>query len=47
MIQFYAPDIASTLTLPESDSRHAVKVLRMTEGDTLQAIDGCGLLYTC
>ncbi len=47
MIQFYAPDIATTLTLPESDSRHAVKVLRMTEGDTLQTIDGRGNLYTC
>lgn len=47
MIQFYAPDITATLTLPESDSRHAVKVLRMTEGDDLQAIDGRGNLYTC
>ena len=47
MIQFYSPDIASTLTLPESDSRHAVKVLRMTEGDDLQVIDGRGNLYTC
>lgn len=47
MIQFYAPDIASTLILPESDSRHAVKVLRMAEGDTLQVIDGHGHVYTC
>lgn len=47
MIQFYAPDIAETLTLPESDSRHAVKVLRMTEGDSLQVIDGRGNVYTC
>lgn len=47
MIQFYAPDIAETLTLPESDSRHAVKVLRMAEGDELQAIDGRGNVYTC
>ena len=47
MIQFYAPDIAETLTLPESDSRHAVKVLRMTEGDTIQVIDGRGHVYTC
>lgn len=47
MIQFYAPDIAATLTLPEGDSRHAVKVLRMAEGDTLQVIDGRGNVYTC
>ena len=33
MIQFFAPDIKETLELPESDSRHAVKVLRMREGD--------------
>ena len=47
MIQFYSPDIAETLTLPESDSHHAVKVLRMREGDALQVIDGHGHLYTC
>lgn len=47
MIQFYAPDIADTLTLPESDSRHAVRVLRMGEGEMLQVIDGRGNVYTC
>lgn len=47
MIRFYAPDITATLTLPESDSRHAVKVLRMGEGEELQVIDGRGNLYTC
>lgn len=47
MIQFFSPDIADTLTLPESDSRHAVKVLRMTDGDELHVIDGRGNLYTC
>lgn len=47
MIQFYAPDIADTLTLPESDSRHAVRVLRMNAGEMLQAIDGRGNVYTC
>lgn len=29
MIIFYAPDIETTLTLPESDSQHAVRVLRL------------------
>ena len=47
MIQFYSPDIAATLTLPESDSRHAVKVMRMEPGDDLQVIDGRGNLYLC
>ena len=47
MIQFYSPDIASSLTLPESDSRHAVKVMRMQPGDDLQVIDGKGNLYVC
>ncbi len=47
MIQFYSPDIAETRMLPESDSRHAVRVLRMAEGDELQVIDGRGTVYTC
>lgn len=47
MIQFYSPDIAEELVLPESDSRHAVRVLRMKEGDELQVIDGKGNVYTC
>ncbi len=47
MIQFYSPDIAETRMLPESDSRHAVRVLRMAEGDELQVIDGRGAVYTC
>ena len=47
MIQFYAPDIAETLSLPESDSAHATRVLRMQAGDMLQAIDGKGIKYTC
>lgn len=47
MIQFYAPDIASALILPESDSQHAVRVLRMRPGDELQVVDGKGRLYHC
>lgn len=47
MIQFYSPDIAETRMLPESDSRHAVRVLRLKEGDELQVIDGRGSVYTC
>lgn len=47
MIQFYAPDIASNPVLPESDSQHCVKVLRMRPGDSVQAIDGNGWVYDC
>jgi len=47
LIQFYAPDIQQTFTLPDSDSGHAVRVLRMKEGDTLQVVDGRGNIYTC
>ncbi len=47
MIQFYAPGIATTLQLPESDSKHAVRVLRMTDGDIISVIDGKGHLYEC
>ena len=47
MIRFYAPDIEQTLTLPESDSGHAVRVLRMRPGDELEVTDGRGNLYAC
>ena len=47
MIQFYAPDIAINPILPESDSQHCVRVLRMKEGDTHEVIDGKGHRYTC
>lgn len=47
MIIFYAPDIESTLTLPESDSQHAIRVLRMKEGEELTVIDGKGNSYLC
>lgn len=47
MIIFYAPDIEHTLTLPESDSQHAVRVLRMQPGAELTVIDGRGFSYRC
>ncbi len=47
MHRFYCPDIADTLTLGEEDSRHCVKVLRMAPGDTIELVDGNGVLYTC
>ena len=47
MIRFYAPDILTAATLPESDSQHAVRVLRMQAGDKLEVVDGRGNLYRC
>lgn len=42
---FYAPDITKTPFLPEEESLHCVKVLRMREGDELNVIDGRGGMY--
>lgn len=47
MIQFFAPDIEKTLTLPESDSQHCIRVLRRREGDEIEVIDGKGFSYLC
>lgn len=40
MIQFFAPEIATNPILPESDSQHCIRVLRMGIGDLIQVIDG-------
>lgn len=43
---FYVPDISSSeVFLNEDESKHAVKVLRLHNGDTVQLIDGKGGLY--
>lgn len=42
---FYTPDILTTGELPEDESNHAVKVLRLTEGDEVLLIDGKGMFY--
>ncbi|MBQ4366590.1 MAG: 16S rRNA (uracil(1498)-N(3))-methyltransferase [Muribaculaceae bacterium] len=47
MPRFYCPDIATTLTLTEDESRHCVRVLRLAEGDSIEVVDGRGNLYTC
>ena len=47
MHRFFAPDIAETLTLPEQESQHAVRVLRLVEGDEIEVVDGKGNLYLC
>lgn len=47
MIRFYAPDILTTGLLPESDSAHCVRVLRMRSGDEIEVVDGRGGLHRC
>lgn len=42
---FYTPDIAETLTMPEVESGHCVRVLRLAEGDEIGLIDGRGTYY--
>ena len=46
---FYCEDIApaSLCTLDAEESRHAVRVLRLREGDTINVTDGKGHLYRC
>jgi 16S rRNA (uracil1498-N3)-methyltransferase len=44
---FYAPDITGkTYTLDEKESKHLIRVLRMTKGQDVKLIDGKGSLFT-
>ena len=45
MSLFYVPNIASGLVLPEEESQHAVKVLRLQVGDAITVVDGVGGFY--
>lgn len=42
---FYAPDVASSHALAEEEAAHAVRVLRIKEGDPLWVTDGLGRFY--
>jgi 16S rRNA (uracil1498-N3)-methyltransferase len=43
---FYIPDITSdTVTLPEEESKHALRVLRLKAGDQVLVVDGAGGYY--
>lgn len=43
---FYAPALTlPTHTLPEDESKHAVRVLRLTAGDEVMLVDGRGGVY--
>jgi 16S rRNA (uracil1498-N3)-methyltransferase len=44
---FYAPDITDkSYTLNEKESKHLIRVLRMTKGEAVRLIDGKGNLFT-
>lgn len=42
---FYTPDIEKDLHLPEEESQHAVKVLRLEAGAPVELVDGHGNFY--
>jgi 16S rRNA (uracil1498-N3)-methyltransferase len=44
---FYEPNILQNLQLSEDESRHAIKVLRLSAGDLLYVVDGIGNFFTC
>lgn len=47
MIEFYAPEIEVNPVLPEGESAHCTRVLRMREGDEIRVVDGRGGIYRC
>lgn len=42
---FYVPDAANAIELPEEEAQHAVRVLRMSNGDEMMLMDGKGTFY--
>lgn len=42
---FYVPDAATASELPQEEATHALRVLRLTEGDEISLVDGEGTLY--
>lgn len=42
---FYVPDAATAAELPAEEARHAIKVLRLSEGDRMVLADGQGCFY--
>lgn len=47
MIQFYSPDLEESLSLPESESHHCVRVLRHKRGEEITVTDGKGNRFRC
>ncbi len=44
---FFASEIKSKLQLPQQESQHCVKVLRMGAGDEIRVTDGMGSVFRC
>lgn len=43
---FYVPDVQTpTGYLPDEEAQHAIKVLRLKEGDAIVLMDGCGTFH--
>ena len=42
---FYVPEASSSNMLPDEEAQHAVRVLRMTEGDEMVLMDGAGVFF--
>lgn len=42
---FYVPQAAEAQELPEQEAQHALRVLRLTEGDNIYLMDGVGAFY--
>lgn len=42
---FYVPNAAELQELPEEEAQHALRVLRLKEGDEMMLMDGCGSFY--
>lgn len=47
MIRFFAPDIVTSGLLPEVESGHCCRVLRLKTGDRIEVVDGRGGVYSC
>lgn len=42
---FYVPNASTTDLLPDDEAIHAVRVLRLSEGDEIFLMDGCGMFH--
>ena len=42
---FYVPDAPQSDLLPDEEAQHAIRVLRMSEGDSIVLLDGVGNFY--
>ena len=42
---FYVPDAPQSTCLPDEEAQRAIRVLRMSEGDSIVLLDGVGNFY--